>query len=285
MKWTMSVVSLLLAFSSLRCSDVQFQPGETVSAQTTPTPDVVVPPDDVIVCETGRELVAVPTKIILLLDQSGSNVNGPYGFPGQATDPQKSFRLRVVEDFFESHYEKSHVNWALITFQEEAATARSRSSVSQEAAFADSADSFRLAIDEFRGSADRGPTPYQAALRAAEQLIAQDIATSSEETQYKIAFITDGFPTDYCPGGATEVECPGMIRDDLLDQDLSRLVSVASSRIEFSAIYYGLVDPEASERLARMAGLGSGQFVDANLNQNIQLNDLIQVDRRICREN
>ena len=263
---------------SIRCGDVSFRDLPSTSNQILEeeSPQRTV-------CENGSELLPVPIKIIFIVDQSGSNVNGPYGFPGMATDPLKAARLRMIEDFFSLHQNKSHIEWALITFQGDSAAGRTRT-IDDQTTFTASALDFQIALAEFRNSADAGRTPYRAAMRAASDLMIQDrMMNASASTQYKIVFITDGFPTDYCPGGAAEWDCQGRMLEDAIDEDLLQTLSVASNQVEWSSVYYGLVDQEAADRLARMSEIGKGTFVDANLNQDIQLEDFLKVDQEICR--
>lgn len=282
------IVLVLAALGLSACSpNVQFSETLSEGLQESPTATEPDPDesqdDDEVRCQPGQVVVVRPSKVVFVVDQSGSNINGPYGFPGMATDPDKSFRYGVMSEFFQEHGAKQHVSWGFVTFNASSAQGLIHSGNPQQPHFTNNPTSMIGAFADFATATDVGVTPYKAALDMVRGMIERDMQTALPGTQYLVAFITDGHPTDYCPGGPNEVECPGRILDDLLDADVRTLVNVANERIQFSTVYYGLPNTDAAQRLARMASMGGGQFVDTNTSSEIRLNDVLEVTRPICQ--
>jgi hypothetical protein len=273
--------ALLLVGGLMGCSQgVQF--AELSKPLTDSTDQTNQAPGEVN-CEPGKIEVVVPTKVVFVVDQSGSNLNGPYGFPGMATDPSKSFRYGVMSEFFQEHGGKQHLGWGFVTFNGTQAQGLINDGNDQTPRFTSQPEEMVEAFADFAGATDVGNTPYRAALTMVRGMIQRDLATALPNTQYLVAFITDGHPTDYCPGGVAETYCPGAVLESQLDADVQSLVGVASTRVKFSTIYYGLPDTEAAQRLARMASMGGGQFVDTNSASEIKMNDVLSVPRPICQ--
>lgn len=278
------LVCLSLPLIALGCSKVNFAPAE--EASQTPTPVIPVdPPDTVIqnpVCRTENVEQSRPVRVLFIVDQSGSNVNGPYEHPGAATDPAKNFRSGIVRSFLDEHASKTNLSWGMITFNGTTAKALVNSGSTSAPLFTNNINAVSSAISTFEATADVGTTPYKAALKMAEAAILADRTKSAELPLYLIAFITDGYPTDYCPNSPTEVECPGRIQDNKIDEDVRALTAAAPDHVQIGTVYYGAADSSASARLRRMASLGAGQFVDLNIETSISLNDVIQVPQTIC---
>lgn len=230
-------------------------------------------------CETNLVDKPQPTNILFIVDQSGSNVNGPFEKPGAGTDPKKLLRFGILNSFIAQHGFKSHLNWNLITFSD----TNARSLVTDLAnSFTNRLAFIIAALDLFMKKEDKGNTPYRSALTLAKKLIDQDKKDSDELTTL-IAFITDGYPTDYCSGGSSEVFCPGRVLEGQIDADVKALLGASAGKVQFSTVYYGPKDSEATQRLARMAQVGGGQFVDLNESSKIDLNDVIQVPEKVCQ--
>ncbi len=270
--FTLLSLAALLVFLC-GCSGVNFTPTnlEKTSALST--------------CTTSAEKVDRPTRVLFLVDQSGSNINGPYDLPGQATDPIKTFRLGVMSAFFELNEHKSNISWGLSVFNNVSAENLTLDSLGSGIPFSQTAADFSQALLRFSARADVGGTPYRAAFLKAKELIQADFPTSPEHVAYLIAFLTDGYPTDYCPGGPSEVLCPGRLLESQIDSDLNDVLSIAPDAIQFSTVYYGKPDSTAAQRLKRMADLGKGEFVDTNFTSHVNLNDLLEVEKTVCTEN
>lgn len=217
-----------------------------------------------------------PTNILFMVDQSGSNNTGQYN-GGGGTDPKKTFRFGILNKFIAEHGSKPHLSWNLVTFSDKTA----RSLIKDQKPFTNTLAFIIEALNAFMNTKDAGFTPYRAALKYAKELIVKHELTAKEKPTTLVAFITDGYPTDYCKK-ANETNCPGNILENEIDRDVSAIVSSSRGEIEFSTLYYGPPDPESSARLERMAKVGGGQFVDLNLSTNVDLNDVIHVPEKVC---
>lgn len=224
--------------------------------------------------EGGSRTVTKPAKFLFLVDQSGSNINGPYEHPGQATDGQKTIRYEAINNFFQQYKSRSSLSWGFMSFNDASATSLIMSG--GQSTFSNG-DAMSSALTTFQGRTDVGATPYRAALAAAHELIQRDIAASGNvKYLYRIAFMTDGYPTDYC-NDSNATYCPQEVNETHMNADLASLMALAPGDIQLSTVYYGFPDSSASSRLERMANAGFGQFIDASLSRNINLNDVIEV--------
>ncbi|MCB0411659.1 MAG: hypothetical protein KDD22_03990, partial [Bdellovibrionales bacterium] len=131
-------------------------------------------------------------------------------------------------------------------------------------------------------STDELGTPYKAAFNFIRETIKKDLLTADEKTQYLVAFITDGYPTDYCPDPVGIPNCKNDFDESVMFNDLKTVLKTAKDRIQFGAVYYGPPDEKAAARLRKMADLGGGQFVDTNKDDGIKLDDVITVPKPSC---
>lgn len=262
----------ILIFSA--CNKVDFRPLNPPSEEQS----LVQAPR----CTTQLVDTYKPTNVMFIVDQSGSNVNGPYGQPGRATDKNKVFRGGMIADFVSRHQAQTNLSWSFLVFNGTSARSLINDASSGLPVFSGSLPVFLDAFNAFKSSPDVGVTPYRAALSLASETIRRDRATRAKEIDYVLAFITDGNPTDFCPGGSTEMECPGRIMEDQIDLEVRKLVAAAPGRVQLGAVYYGPRDPDASARLSRMAKLAEGQFIDLNESSQVNLNDILQVTQKVC---
>ncbi len=214
--------------------------------------------------------------MMFIIDQSGSNVNGPNDTPGTATDPLKSFRSGVISSFYNAHASDPNLLWSFVAFNNDSAVSLMPSSY-----FSNSAD-FSTALQSFAARPDQNATPYKAAISGAHAQIQQDLLTAPSNQNYLIEFITDGYPTDYCPGTTAQSNCPGQIMDSEIQSDISSLVALAPGRIQFGTVYYGPTDTSAQARLVNMALAGGGQYINANLTQQVNLNNTLTIPTTNC---
>lgn len=293
------IVTLLPVLLLTACSKMEFAPADgTLASQpadddhnrqdtgqnpeTPVVPPPVVPPPHEPVCRVDEVIVQKPTKVLFVIDQSGSNLNGPFGHPGEATDPLKSFRSGVMSQFYSAHGSKQHLSWGAVTFNGTAAQALIHSGNPQHGTFSNNPLDMGRALVNFQRTPDVGNTPYRAALSLVHRMIEDDIAMSLEPSHYLIAFITDGNPTDYCSGGVTEVLCPGRVLEAQIDADVKKIHDLAPRFVQFSSIYYGPPDRDAARRLARMAAVGAGEFVDTNTSLSLNLDDVLRIPQPVC---
>lgn len=224
-------------------------------------------------CVPGTTAVTKPTKFLFLVDQSGSNLNGPFEHPGMATDAAKSFRYGAINEFFGKYSNNQTMKWGFVSFQGSLAVSRIGGGFSDKTAMSS-------ALSAFLSSTDVDATPYRAALRAARDMIQADIiASGSVQYLYRIAFLTDGYPTDYC-NDPMNTYCPSEVNDSAVVADINALTAL-SPDIQLSTVYYGLPDLSATARLANMASVGKGQFVDASVLRDIHLDNVIEVPK-VC---
>lgn len=225
------------------------------------------------ICETGETTMTKPTKFILVVDQSGSNWDGPTEHDGIGTDPDKARRFGAISEFFLLHGQKPHVSWSFIGFAGAGAKALTSDGTEASPVFAGFVQML-AALAKFKDSKDDGVTPYLAGLKMAKDLIAKDLAAGVPEgTQYRIAFLTDGYPTDYPAGAQLE---------SAIDAGIQAVVDLAPEAIQMSTVYYGFPDATASARLQRMSVQGKGQFLDAGNSEGLHLGDVIQVPKPSC---
>lgn len=263
--------------------------GACAKVDFAPVPDAAqiatgVDPVKTVVCGPNQVKVTRPTRVLFVVDQSGSNVNGPYEAPGMATDPQKTFRTTVMQDFYQSNQGKTNLSWGLDVFNNQAAANLMKNSSGVAVPFSSSAINFNNAMSLFVQRTDVGDTPYKAALNLVKQTISNDMPTAPKYVNYLIAFMTDGYPTDYCPGGPSEVSCIGHIMEANIDADVKAIKDMASGSVQFSTVYYGKADSDAAKRLQRMAQIGGGDFIDTNTTTHVNLNDILEVEQEVCVE-
>lgn len=270
------ILSIAATMMVSACAKVDFAPAVAEQAATS------VDPVKTVVCGPNQTKVTRPTRVLFVVDQSGSNINGPYEAPGQATDPQKTFRTGVMQEFYQSNQSKATLSWGLTVFNDTSATNLMKHSGST-VPFSSTSNDFSSALTSFTQRTDVGQTPYKAALNLVKQTITNDMATAPKYVNYLVAFITDGYPTDYCPTPST-TGCPGQIMDSSIDTDLRAVITAAKGSIQFSTIYYGKPDSDAAKRLQRMAGIGGGEFVDTNTTSHVNLNDIMEVEQEVCVE-
>lgn len=216
------------------------------------------------VVETGTEK---PTRVLFIVDQSGSNL----GDPPPGTDAYKIFRLKVIQDFYNRHYRKSFLSWGFISFGDSSAKAFVNAGMYTMPIFSQDSIAMANAIETFRTYSDSGSTPYKAALKMAGDLITADMATAPADTEYLLALMTDGEPSDYCVDGM--LDCPGV--ENAIDNDLRSVVNLSPTKIKFGTVYYGQNNVAAINRLKRLATIGGGQFLDANKTSEIKLDTVI----------
>ena len=198
------------------------------------------------------------TKVLFVVDQSGSNAAGP------TTDPTKTRRRDAMTNFYNKHSANQFVQWGLISFQAELATQFINNPAFQPAA------NFPGGLAQFEARVDQGVTPYKAAIFEVTKAVTDDLllADINAEANYEIIFLSDGVPTDY----------GSPIIDNDIFTDITRLIKLAEGRIHFSTVYYnvsGAADPAASNRLNEMANVGLGKFLDASNGENINIDELI----------
>lgn len=194
------------------------------------------------------------TKILFVVDKSGSNVTGSGGVA--ATDPGAVFRTGVIRSFYDKHKANELVEWGLVVFQ----GSTSASYINDGGkSFTRDEPTFTAAVDQIATATDAGGTPYVAALTQAQTILSADkTANPGANISYIVVFLSDGVPNDTDANVFTAI-------DNLLVQ----------GKVTLSTVYYGPANPGASARMQRMADAGGGKFLDTNVSGRIPIDDLI----------
>ena len=230
---------------------------------------------------TNVDAIYKPTKIIFVVDTSGSNANitrdwGAYincGYGGSClapTDPTKAFRHNAIQNFLTRFKTKTNFSWGFETFSSDAAVPYIYSgSVATPTVSADP-NVLQNALNSFMAVTDQGNTPYSKALNLAAQTIANDKASSSVVSDYYVVMLTDGHPTDYYSD-------TGTFNSSLYNTDMAKLLGTSSGHVNLSTVYYGnnTSDTAAQNLLSAMASQGGGQFVDVNTVSTFKIDDVI----------
>lgn len=278
-----ALFSLLLALPLLTaCSGVKFAE-ETVSTSSISSSSAC----------TERDVAGITrmTKILFLVDTSGSNVlrtrlfgtqqcfstDSDWASCAMPTDPSKSFRGGVIQNFLNSYGSKANFQWGFINFAGDSAHALIKNwSNDQSPYLSPNASDMQTAINQFYGVIDDLATPYQAALELAKRAIQNDRdLNSAANPQYFVVMLTDGFPTDYnALNGAFDFNA--------VQSDIVALKGIAPGRVSLSTIYYGANNPNALSLLQSMAQIGNGQFASVNDSSTSVKIDNVLPGTRVC---
>lgn len=280
-KITKAIILAATAASLVACNPVKFG-GETASPGE---PGIVPPTTTTTTCTTSNvEAISRPTKILFLVDTSGSNAETTYNpgtcgqsvCPSPATDPRKSFRGGALSDFLSRFSHKANFNWSFATFSQDHAEALVNSGYDQSPTFAADPNVMQYALNIFASMRDYGNTPYHAALSLAATAIMNDPDRASPaQPNYFVILLTDGFPTDYYVNGNFNLQ--------LMTSDVQNLLATAPGQVNLSTLYYGLTnDPTAISLLRNMASMGGGQFAAATSTSQFKIDDIIPGSQRNC---
>ncbi len=206
------------------------------------------------ICAVVPTTFANPTKVLFVVDKSGSNL----------TTDTNQFRVRTISTFFQKHVQNPMVKWGVVVFSGAASEGYINNGSTQQPTFSADPTRVQAAIARIGTDPDFGATPYRSALSMARAAVTFDItANANEISSYVIVLLSDGTPTDY-----------GTPIDEMaIDTDVQNLKT--AGRVSLSTVYYGPVDPAASGRLMRMSALGGGQFLDTNIDGQIPIDSLI----------
>ena len=254
----------LSALALVGCSDVKLTitPTVQVSSLSANFPQVCAQPP------TTQTSV---TKVLFLVDMSGSNQSGNNG-DGVGTDPDKSFRFGSISNFVQANIANKNIYYGFIAFQGAGGVALINDGSTADATFTNDPNVMMAALTQFQGLTDSGATPYKAALAMANTSIALDRVTAKAANvtpYYAVVMLSDGVPSDYS----------SPINDAAIDADVASLI-VTGGEATLSTVYYGpavtTLDMDAASRLQRMAVDGGGGFSNTNVDgRNVPLTDII----------
>lgn len=199
------------------------------------------------ICAGPPSAFEVFTKILFVVDKSGSNNN---------TDVN-NYRVNTINAFYQKHQANAYAQWSVVVFN-------GQNAQSYITGFSGDPAIVGAAIARIGQDVDADATPYKAALTTARATINYDMAMNPSQTaNYVVVFLSDGQPTDY----------GNPIDDAAINADVDSLVKMG--HVTLSTVYYGPADPVASNRLAKMAQIGQGQFLDTNIDGMIPIDNLI----------
>ena len=212
-------------------------------------------------------------KIIFMVDNSDSTVT---------TDPNKYYRDTVISNFLtqygsQKNLEYSFGYFAPTAYAWDASTGVDAFVLSNYSSRQGPLQPFGVATDlssalmGFIPLPTAGGTAYQAAFNSINQTIVPDLKANNP-WNYAVVFMSDGMPTDL--GKSTQQV--GAIT--ALVQNLLNEVQASGTQITVSSVYFG---PESSPQpitnLTAMASVGGGQFVDTNVNPDLEISDIVNI--------
>lgn len=246
-KWqiTQHYLGLVLSVLMLSCSDVRL-----VKAPS-PLPNAFGKGE---LCITEPDEVKRWMKFLFVMDKSGSN---------DSTDNGALKRAGNIKKFLDANTSTTNNQYGMIVFQGEEARAFIEEGNDQSPTFTPDLAKAMAANERLKSESDGGATPYKAALQLARSAIQNDIQKyPDEESFYMIFFVSDGEPTD-------------VGNDNELDDLVKGIIQLDSKNIALSTGFYGGNGRSAEERLARMAKVGNGKFINFETSSNWDFNELI----------
>ncbi|MCB0391733.1 MAG: VWA domain-containing protein [Bdellovibrionales bacterium] len=255
------IVTLLLVsiYAFQNCGEYKLLPEETVE----------LPLEiDSKFCLEPPEKKTKWSKIVFVVDVSGSNATGNSSIGGPPTDPDKSRRSQAIETFVNKYRNNEYYKWSMIMFHGDAAIPLVTDGDSP--IFSD-VTALDQAIETFKGYQDIDGTPYLAALTTVESLIENDIEEHPDElSTFNIFFLSDGRPTPQSNDGCETAEC---IQIETATKDVK---SIDPSNVFLSTVYYytSIVDTPAARGLEKMAEWGGGSYSNAGENEKIEFNEV-----------
>jgi hypothetical protein len=217
-------------------------------------------------CSTNLGTTKELTKMLFIIDMSGSNQSGPGCTVGpNCTDPNKTMRAGSIQKFFNDYGARSNFQWGFEVFNGTTSTPLIKAA-SGMPEFSDGAD-MQAGINTFEGMLDTDNTPYMAGLTTAYTTILNDPDLhSANNPQYLVVFMSDGQPTDS--------------NTTALTSEVQSIVNLLPGKITFNTVYYGNNDAMAAGLLQNMAQVGGGNFLNTATNPmglDFAISDLIVV--------
>lgn len=245
------------------------------SGTTTPTPTPSTENPAETTCQLVTNTGAKRTKILFVVDVSGSNVQNSPGKP--ASDPDKSFRYNAMKKFLDKFRSRTNFQWQLVTFGKNSASSYLKSSTNGRPNFTANPTEMDKALAAFlKISENNNGTPY---LKAFDEITANvnndpDRTKNPDPSNYIVVFISDGLPTDLNSTRFTGTAW---------ETNAVKLLSLSPGRLTLTTVYYGERSPSAAENMAAMAHRLGGQFVDANVaGYDFNLEDSMNMPSMAC---
>jgi Mg-chelatase subunit ChlD len=259
----MMVFPLVLVFQN--CSNAKFTPDIGSNAL-----DAVTGANagDDSSCRPGTVNSNKIVKVLFVVDTSGSNAGEDNQPP---TDLQKKWRSATINSFFSVYNNRPNFYFGMITFQ--GSSAKAQIQVGNKGGFTQDSSVINDGYNSFLNTPDSGNTPYKAALSMAKSIISADLAAyPKQNAAYVLVMVSDGQATDY--------KSP----DDVIP-DASAIRALAPGQVSLNTVYYyskAYVESQ-TKYLRNISSVGGGQFLVANSNQSLKIDDVIQVPGVSCQ--
>ncbi|OQW51542.1 MAG: hypothetical protein A4S09_09940 [Proteobacteria bacterium SG_bin7] len=256
------ILTLLTVFIFAACSDVEFAVQDKVTKNGNPT-NTCTP----ILPQYGKNL-----RVSFMVDSSGSTFS---------TDPNKYYRVKVLNDFIATYGTKTNLNYSYGMFTTNFKYFNPDANsfvVNGEVPFFNSS-SLQSALDVYKNlSLDRnGGTYYKRAFAGVKTNTLADIGAVGSPKSYSVVFMSDGKPEDL---DSTQ-EAAALV------EDLVMSVANSGGAVRVSGVYFGpSSNNDAKNVMKAIATAGHGQFIDTNvLPQNsIDIADAISIPGEPCGE-
>ena len=281
-----AVIGLASVFIFQNCSKLSFSPTglESSSAEGATGPQ----------CTLNETLLAQPTKVIFLVDQSASNnlegLKNTDGTPqdtSQSTDPSRSFRLSALNGLMSLNAASANLSYAISGFWSYSTTAvidewssgfQTDPTILSSAVSSFASKTTPCAVlksnDPNYRLSDCGGTPYVDALKSAQAKI-----SASDEFRYVIIMISDGLPS----GSSQDPSVIAAAKADVLTE-IAALTAIKPGKVFVDTVYYhrDQVDPNAVQFLQDMATAGQGSSVSVDSASSIDLGTELKIDTEVC---
>lgn len=249
----------LVATSLAACGDVR------VSATPSQEPPLIYKTDST-VCTEDPLQIGRYSKIMFIVDKSGSNAFGDFGYGATDPDLQNGKRITAIRDFFEKNKTNKHTKWGFIVFHGETAESYIPEQQGTNRLFTNDPAVFQQAMHRFSNESDNEDTPYRAPIQLSTAAVHAELKTDQLDgisANFNLIFITDGMPTD-------------RISDKEFWSSAEDLANLSPGNVHFSTVYYGAANVKAQKLLEKAAESGLGNYQDTNVDPLINIEHLLE---------
>jgi hypothetical protein len=278
--------------------------GGNPSGNPTPGPSGTATPSPTPTPTCGIINVSRPLRILIMVDDSGStNTNGTPGSQGYyvGTDPDDFYRTKTVNTFLTNYGSKTNLTYSFGYFDKSSYIYNFASgSFNLNPAMSGNATNqvFGASTDESTAltafdnlAKDYGGTSYHPPISALQQVITNDMATSTG-AGYVVVFMSDGMNYD---GGSSYNASITAAQNQAATQGwVTSLIQAATpagqatSSATFNTVYFGppastaQTNADAIANLKGMATAGGGVFVDTNTTTQLSIDNLLTIPVTSC---
>ncbi|MGE0764075.1 MAG: vWA domain-containing protein [Bdellovibrionales bacterium] len=208
------------------------------------------------------------TKVLFIVDKSYSNtlVILPDGGTLPGTDPGGSLRGGAIDRLVQNHAQDNWFQYSLVAFLDYEAIAYINDPQTRRPGFSANIQDAFNATQRLRNDDDYSETPFIEALQKGLEVVRNDRESHKDErANYVVMFLSDGIPT--------------VGQSDKVIFDLVKQIKDVGGNLVFNSAFYGDYGDytqNAKDRLAEMARIGGGKFIDFNKTTNWDLEDFFQ---------